>query len=84
MLAGAVAVSDRSTRLEEEFVDGEDIILFNLANISELPDRINELLADEERRKRIAENGEKKVRQKHLWIHRAKELLKIVSSLTEK
>lgn len=80
MLAGAVVVSDKTTRLEEEFVDGEDIILFNLADISELPSRIKALLANEERLKRIAANGEKKVREKHLWIHRAKELLKIISN----
>ncbi len=83
MLAGAVVVSDRSTRLEEEFVDGEDIILFNLANIRELPSRVKELLSDEERLKRIAANGEKKVREKHLWIHRAKELLNIIDNQTE-
>ena len=80
MLAKAVVVSDKSTRLEEEFVDGEDIILFNLAQINELPKRVKALLQDGERLKRIAESGAKKVIEKHLWIHRAKELLNIIST----
>lgn len=83
MLAGTVVVSDRTTHLEEEFVDGEDIILFNLANISQLPGRIKGLLSDDERLAKIAANGKKKVEQKHLWIHRAKELLGIISHHTE-
>lgn len=79
MLAGAVVLSDKSTRLEEEFADGKDIALFDLAQIDALPDRVKTLLADDEELKKIAENGRRKVMQKHLWIHRAKELLHIIS-----
>ena len=79
MLAGAVVLSDKSTRLEEEFADGKDIALFDLAQIDALPDRVKTLLSDDEELKKIAENGRRKVMQKHLWIHRAKELLHIIS-----
>lgn len=79
MLAGAVALSDRSTHLEEKFVDGEDIILFDLARLGDLPGRVRELLSDEEKLRAIAEKGRKRVMEEHLWIHRAKEFLKIIS-----
>ena len=79
MLAGAVALSDRSTHLEEKFVDGEDIILFDLARLGDLPGRVSELLSDEEKLRAIAEKGRKRVMEEHLWIHRAKEFLKIIS-----
>ena len=58
----------------------EDIILFDLEQLDTLSDRVKELLSDDERLQRIAINGEKKVREKHLWIHRAKELLDIISN----
>lgn len=78
MLAGAVTLSDRSTRLEEEFANGDDIILFNLSQINEIPFQVKELLSNDERLQRIAENGRRKVMEKHLWSHRAKELLRII------
>ena len=80
MLAGAVTISDRSTHLEEKFQVGEDIVLFDLKQIEALPGRIRELLSDEAKMQRIAANGRKKVMEGHLWIHRAKELLKILEN----
>ena len=79
MLAGAVALSDKSIRLEEEFLNGDDIILFELRQIDRLPVRVRELLADDEKLREIAENGRKKVIDRHLWSNRAKMLLEIIS-----
>ena len=79
MLAGAVALSDKSIRLEEEFLNGDDIILFELRQIYRLPVRVRELLADDEKLREIAENGRKKVIDRHLWSNRAKMLLEIIS-----
>lgn len=84
MLCHSVVLSDRSTRLEEEFVDGEDIILFDLLQIEKLPEQITKLLSDTNKLQRIAENGYKKASQGHLWIHRAQQLLHIIYHLTEK
>jgi len=67
MLAGAVALSDKTTRLEEEFVNGEDIILFDLVKIDSLPARLKDLLSNDEKLREVAENGRKKVMKKHLW-----------------
>lgn len=47
MLQGAVAVTDRTTYLEENFVDEEELLIFHLGFLEELPDRINALLKDE-------------------------------------
>ena len=79
MLAGAAVLSDKSTRLEEEFVNNKEIILFELAQIGALPKRIKALLSKDKEIKEIAENGRKKAMEKHLWKHRAKELLEIIS-----
>lgn len=82
MLCQSAVLSDTSTRLEEEFIDGEDIILFRLTQISSLPNRIRKLLAAPEQLQKIAENGYKKAMKKHLWIHRAKQLLNIIDTQT--
>ena len=76
---GAAVLSDKSTRLEEEFVNNKEIILFELAQIGALPKRIKALLSKDKEIKEIAENGRKKAMEKHLWKHRAKELLEIIS-----
>lgn len=78
MLAGAVALSDKTTRLEEEFVNGEDIILFDLVKIDSLPARLKDLLSNDEKLREVAENGRNKVMKKHLWSNRAETLLRII------
>ncbi len=80
MLCQSAVLSDTSTRLEEEFVDGKDILLFRLSQISSLPIRIKKLLADPEQLQEIAENGYKKALGKHLWTHRAMQLLDIIDA----
>ena len=83
MLCHSAILSDKSTRLEEEFIDGEDILLFNLSQIEKLPRQVNELLLNPDRLQRIAENGYKKASQRHLWIHRAQQLLYIIHHLSK-
>lgn len=78
MLCRTALLSDRSTRLEEEFVDGEDIVLFDLAEIECLPEKIKHLLSDENRLTQIAINGYKKALERHLWKHRAQSLLDLI------
>lgn len=78
MLCQSAVLSDRSTRLEEEFIDGEDILLFDLSRLDSLPERILALLSDDKRLHQISLNGYRKVIQNHLWIHRAKQLLTIL------
>lgn len=78
MLQKAAVVTDRTTYLEKNFVDGEDIVLFELGHLQELPERIKSLLACEEERKRIAENGYKKALERHTWKDRAAKLLEMI------
>lgn len=78
MLCKSVVLSDRSAILREDFIDSEDIILFDLQQIDLLPSRIKELLADDNRLRQIAINGYEKAVKKHLWLHRAKQLLECV------
>lgn len=78
MLQKAVVVTDKTTYLEDNFADGEELVLFELDRLSELPVRVKELLADEEKRSRIAQAGYEKAAAYHTWSCRAAELLDII------
>jgi hypothetical protein len=56
------------------FVDGEDY--FGFTTLDEADQRVKELLLDEGLRCWIAENGYRKVMEKHLWKYRIEQILK--------
>lgn len=57
MLNGAVCVSDTSTYLEENYLDGIDIMLFDLDHIEKAAQDIKWLLDNPEDAEIIAQNG---------------------------
>lgn len=75
MLGGAVCVSDRSRYMEEEFVDGSDILLFSHRNSGVLPEALGSLLANPRKIREMAQSGRTKVIRSHTWVERAKRLL---------
>lgn len=82
MLQGAVAVSDTSVYMKEEFcgfrrldeTDERELVLFELKEIAQLPDQINGLLEDDLCAQKIADRGYQKAKEKHTWKNRAIEL----------
>lgn len=77
MLCQSVVLSDQTTALQENFVNGQDIALFSLEQLSALPDQVKALLADNGKLTEIALNGYRKALAEHSWIQRAEQLLKI-------
>lgn len=75
MLQKSAVVTDRTAYLEKNFVDGEELLLFDLAHLDELPGRIKELLAEEQKRSRIAQRGYEKALRQHTWHQRAEKIL---------
>ena len=78
MLQKALVITDKTAYLENNFTDGEDILLFNLNHLQGIPAQIKELLTCEEKRKRIADNGFKKALQQHTWKNRAVKILEMI------
>lgn len=64
--------------MAERFGDEEGLVLFDLTQMELLPDKIKELIADEERLQQIAERGYQKTVQEHLWIHRVQQFLDMI------
>lgn len=81
MLQGAVAATDTSGYMKEEFcgcaerkVQGEELLFFELEELDKLPLQIQELLDDPVRAQQIADRGYQKAKQYHTWKARAIEL----------
>lgn len=75
MLSGAVCVSDESSYLRENYTDGEELTLFRLSEISLLPQKVLELLRDEDLRRQMAVKAYERARKEHTWRKRAEEFL---------
>lgn len=79
MLSGAVCLSDETVYLREHFVEDEEIVLFELDKLNELPAKIERLLKDEEYRQGIAGKAYENASAHHTWRQRAEELLLLVN-----
>lgn len=75
MLSGAVCVSDESNYLRENYSDGEELMLFRLSDLSQLPQKVLELLRDEDLRRQMAVKAYERARKEHTWRKRAEEFL---------
>lgn len=78
MLSGTVAVTDESKYINEKFTSGEELILYSLNNIEELPQRITELLQDTSKACEIADRGRENSKNKHTWQHRTAEIAQFI------
>ena len=80
MLNGSVCVTDSSTYIDANFEDGRDIILFRLEELDALPDRLRNLLNDEEKMKSVAESGKLLAEKQYTWDRFVNQyILKVVS-----
>lgn len=81
MLSGAVVVSEYSTYLQKEFIDGQDIFLYDWKNGLSQIQVINELLNNESQRLSVAIGAYGKVTNKHRWVNRAQSIIEAMSLL---
>ncbi len=77
MLSGAVCLSDETAYLRKYFKEDEEIVLFELNKLEELPEKIKTLLNNDSLRDRISQNAYKKASKEHSWKRRAKQLLEL-------
>lgn len=75
MLCKSVLVTDDTAYLDNRLKDGEDLLVFRLTEIKQLPGRLKKYLNRQEELKRIALNGFKKAEKYHTWDRRAEEFL---------
>lgn len=80
MLCGSVVCTDRSRYLMEHFRDGEELLLYDLEHLACLSERIQSILSDEKKRKRMADLAYTKAAAEHTWKQRAAELTDWIDS----
>jgi spore maturation protein CgeB len=83
LACGALPVTSDSRWVRENFVDGEDIIIYTADERDSIGERIAPLLADEERRRVMVARGRQKVLQHHTWDQRASAALEIMPLLLQ-
>jgi glycosyltransferase involved in cell wall biosynthesis len=66
----AICVTDTSTYIEKNFIDGKNVILYSLDHLEELPGKIKSLLQNEQEAKQISECGYQEAISKHMWKNR--------------
>lgn len=81
MLHGAAVMSEYSQYLAEEFVDGQELMLFDWQNGMEQVRRLPALLADEPRRQEMVLQAYKKATARHRWVNRAQSISEAVHLL---
>lgn len=74
MSTGSFLLTDKAVGLEEMFVDGEDLGIYEDYNILE---KVKYYLENEEERERIAKRGQQLVLKAHTYEHRCSELIKV-------
>lgn len=74
ILNGAVCVSDKSKYLCQELQEGDGVCYYDLENLTELPHIVQDLLQNKKRMQDIVSKGVVKVREKHTWAARAKQI----------
>lgn len=75
MLAGGVVVTDYSSYLEDTFIHGEDILIYDLLDMDKLPDYAEKIIFDRDYAHYIACNAQKKILENHMFINRAIEII---------
>jgi spore maturation protein CgeB len=84
LACGAVPLTTDNLYFRDIFVEGEDLLFYQMNHLSEINDKINALLKDENTRAKMALSGSKKVKQNHTWDSRADQLQKDIPPLIEK
>lgn len=78
LLSGAVLLTDSSEYIEKQFQDMENIAIFHLDKLDELPEKIKFLLSHEEVAREIAENGYNLAIKEYTWDIRVKQMDQIL------
>ncbi len=82
MYNGAVCLTDGSTYIKSHFVDGENLVLYDLADLLKLPGKVQELLEYPDKAMKIAQNGYQYVQNEYSWEKFVSE--RILTHLTNK
>ncbi len=76
---GGFLLSDERVHAKDDFIEGEEIIMFK--DINDCMEKIKYHINNSDERRKIAENAYKKILSEHTYTHRAKKLISAIQSL---
>lgn len=83
MACGALVLTNENMFLREHFQDGKSILYYQPYSWDTANHKINEFLADGDKRRRAAEQGRTLLVNNHTWDHRAAQLLKEIEPILQ-
>ena len=83
MLNGALCITDRSDYLEENYVDGYNIVYFDLSNPAQMAADVKWLLNNPESAAQIAKKGYQTALKHDTWNHRFDFVLQVMKDVVE-
>lgn len=82
MISGAMLMSPRiGNGLEELFVDGKEVILYEDGNVEDALNKLKYYLENDSEREKISEAGRRKVKEYHSLQRRAEQLIEILHAV---
>lgn len=85
MVTGSLLVTEASTNgLSELFNDHEHLVFYEKGDVNDAANKIKALLADLPRARMIAANGRRRILERHLPIHRAQQVLDVLTNLKKR
>lgn len=79
--SGGFLLTNYQAEMPYYFTEGEDLVCFD--GVEDLREKVEYYLEHEEERKRIAYNGYKKVKEHHTYMHRVREMLRVLKATEE-
>lgn len=84
LACGCLPLTTESIYIRENFIDGEELVLYQFDKRQEVNEKINEFLNRDLERERVVSKGRHNVMLHHTWDNRVETLLEVLPSLVEK
>lgn len=84
LASGALVLTEENGYIKEVFKEGESIVYYDLQRLDKANHRVNEYLADETKRQKVAAQGRQITLHAHTWDQRAAQLIKELPPLLKK
>ncbi len=84
LACGALVITNENIYLNEHFTDNLDISFYRHKKWNEVNDKVNDFLANEDKRAEIAAAGRKIVMEHHTWDNRVNMLRHLLPAILEK
>jgi glycosyltransferase involved in cell wall biosynthesis len=81
---GALVLTNENIYMNEHFTDGDNIALYPAGKWELVPEKLQEYLSNETKRKKTVEKGQELVLKHHTWDQRVKTLLKELPAILKR